>query len=187
VPSEVLLRDVSLLGGPRFHHREQRPEAPGPVPIFQSIRDWLQEESGVSLVVDGTSFRRRRIREASRPLKVALPIAGQVPRQLPKVKIDIKAMRSSSSPGSSGRWATNTGRTPRGQEPSATQPLRSSPRTSRARGRCRPATCMTWFQQSSPGLIGRAADFAEVLARSAAMLHRSPNARNIRSSPFVMR
>jgi len=31
VPPEVLLRDVSLLGGPRFHHREQRPRgARGP-------------------------------------------------------------------------------------------------------------------------------------------------------------
>ena len=37
------------------------PEAPEDlVPIFRSIGDWIREESGIELVVDDNSFRRRQ-------------------------------------------------------------------------------------------------------------------------------
>jgi len=123
------------------------PEAPEDlVPIFQSIRDWLQEESGVSLVVDGTSFRRRRNSRGKPTTQGRVAYRGpSAPRQLPKVKIDITSDEVLVLPGgfrSIGHQYSDA--LPRGREPSATHSPRCSPRNfGRSRNDAGLATCMT--------------------------------------------
>src|SRR6202140_2024660 len=67
------------------------PEAPEDlIVIFQSVRDWLQEESGIGLIVDDSSFQRRVNRRGNPTTQGRLAYRGpNPPPQLPKVKIDI--------------------------------------------------------------------------------------------------
>ena len=67
------------------------PEAPEDlVPIFLSIRDWIREASGIEIVVDDTSFRRRENSRGRPTTQARIAYRGpNQPRQLPKVKLDI--------------------------------------------------------------------------------------------------
>jgi predicted nucleotidyltransferase component of viral defense system len=61
-------------------------------PIFGRISAWLQEEAGVELVVDDTSFRSSQNRRGNPTGQGRLAYCGpNRPRQLPKVKVDITA------------------------------------------------------------------------------------------------
>lgn len=67
------------------------PEAPEDlVPIFRSIGEWLREASGIEIVVDETSFRRRENSRGRPTTQGRIAYRGpSEPRQLPKVKLDI--------------------------------------------------------------------------------------------------
>jgi predicted nucleotidyltransferase component of viral defense system len=67
------------------------PEAPENLePIFASIQDWMQEESGIQLVLEETSFKRRQNRRGKPTTQARIAYRGpNPPRDLPKVKIDI--------------------------------------------------------------------------------------------------
>ncbi len=69
------------------------PEAPEDlVPIFKAIGEWVREESGIELVVEGTAFRRRRNRRGNPTTQGRIAYRGpNPPPQLPKVKLDITA------------------------------------------------------------------------------------------------
>jgi predicted nucleotidyltransferase component of viral defense system len=166
------------------------PEAPEDlVPIFQSIRDWLQEESGVSLVVDGTSFRRRRNSRGKPTTQGRVAYRGpSTPRQLPKVKIDITSDEVLVLPGvfrpighqysdalSAGQGAFCY---------SLTEVFAEKLRA--LAERCRPRDLYDVIHMHRhPDLIGRAADVAEVLARKCRHADiEVPTLESIRSSPF---
>lgn len=60
------------------------------VKIFRGIGTWLQEESGIDLIVDDTSFRRRRNRRGNATTEGRIAYRGpNPPPVLPKVKLDI--------------------------------------------------------------------------------------------------
>lgn len=67
------------------------PEAPEDlVPIFGEVGEWLREESGIELVVDDSSFRRRQNRRGKPTSQGRIAYRGpNQPPQLPKVKLDI--------------------------------------------------------------------------------------------------
>lgn len=166
------------------------PEAPEDlVPIFQSIRDWLQEESGVSLVVDGTSFRRRRNSRGKPTTQGRVAYRGpSAPRQLPKVKIDITSDEVLVLPGvfrPIGHQYSDA--LPTGQGAfcySLTEVFAEKLRA--LAERCRPRDLYdVVHMHRHPDLIGRAADVAEVLARKCRHADiEVPTLESIRSSPF---
>jgi predicted nucleotidyltransferase component of viral defense system len=58
--------------------------------IFGAIGEWLQEESGIELVIDRTSFRRRQNRRGNPTTEGRIAYRGpSQPHQLPKVKLDL--------------------------------------------------------------------------------------------------
>lgn len=67
------------------------PETPDDlVPISRAVGDWLREESGIELVVDDTSFRRRQNLRGNPTTQGRIAYRGpNTPRQLPKLKVDI--------------------------------------------------------------------------------------------------
>ncbi len=67
------------------------PEAPEDLTsIFHSIGDWLREASGIEIVIDETSFRRRQNSRGKPTTQGRIAYRGpSQPRQLPKVKLDI--------------------------------------------------------------------------------------------------
>lgn len=67
------------------------PETPDDLlPIFRSIADWIREESGIELVVDETSFRRRQNLRGNPTTQGRLAYRGpNQPREMPKVRLDI--------------------------------------------------------------------------------------------------
>lgn len=67
------------------------PEEPADlVPIFQRISTWLQDACGVRLVVDDTSFRRRKNRRGNQTTEGKLAYSGpRQPPSMPKVKLDL--------------------------------------------------------------------------------------------------
>ncbi len=67
------------------------PEAPEDLlPIFVGVAEWLREQSGIELVVEETSFRRRQNLRGNPTTLGRLAYRGpNPPRQLPKVKLDI--------------------------------------------------------------------------------------------------
>ena len=74
-----------------FTVRPGGPEEPADLrPIFQRISRWLEDACGMRMVVDETSFRRRKNRRGNATTEGRLAYSG--PRQppgLPKVKIDL--------------------------------------------------------------------------------------------------
>ena len=62
------------------------------IPIFHSIRDWLAEQSGLQIVIDETTFRRKENRRGNPTTEARIAYRGpNPPRSLPKVKLDITA------------------------------------------------------------------------------------------------
>jgi len=60
------------------------------IPIFREIGEWVQEECGIDLVVEDTSFRRRKNRRGNPTTQGRIAYRGpNQPPQLPKVKIDL--------------------------------------------------------------------------------------------------
>ncbi len=59
-------------------------------PIFREIGEWMQEASGIDLVVEDTSFRPRKNRRGNPTTQGRIAYRGpNQPPQLPKVKVDI--------------------------------------------------------------------------------------------------
>ena len=75
--------DFTVIGG--------GPEAPEDlIPIFRAIGEWIREESGIDLVVDDTSFRRRQNLRGKPTTQGRIAYRGpNQPRELPKVRLDI--------------------------------------------------------------------------------------------------
>ena len=69
------------------------PETPEELqPIFATIGEWVREESGIELVVDEASFRRRRNRRGNPTTEGRIAYRGpNPPPVLPKVKLDLTA------------------------------------------------------------------------------------------------
>ena len=67
------------------------PETPEDLlPIFVQIRDWLPDHSGLEIVVDSTSFRRRRNRRGHPTTQGRVAYRGPLnPPSLPKIKFDL--------------------------------------------------------------------------------------------------
>ncbi|HEX9888005.1 MAG TPA: nucleotidyl transferase AbiEii/AbiGii toxin family protein [Nitriliruptorales bacterium] len=61
------------------------------VPIFTEIAEWFQDEVGIEIVVDDSSFRRRRNRRGNPTTEGRIAFRGpsQQQPQLPKVKLDL--------------------------------------------------------------------------------------------------
>ncbi len=60
------------------------------VPIFQRVSSWLQDACGLRLVVDETSFRRRKNRRGNPTTEGRLAYSGpRQPPNMPKVKLDL--------------------------------------------------------------------------------------------------
>lgn len=60
------------------------------VPIFQRVSTWLQDACGLRLVVDETSFRRRKNRRGNPTTEGRLAYSGpRQPPNMPKVKLDL--------------------------------------------------------------------------------------------------
>jgi predicted nucleotidyltransferase component of viral defense system len=74
-----------------FTVRSGGPEEPEQlVAIFAKISEWLREQSGVELIVDDSSFRRRQSRRGNPTTQGSIAYRGpNSPPSLPKVKIDI--------------------------------------------------------------------------------------------------
>lgn len=72
---------------------EGGPETPEELhPIFEAIAAWVREESGIELVVEEASFRRRRNPRGNETTQGRIAYRGpNPPPQLPKVKLDITA------------------------------------------------------------------------------------------------
>lgn len=67
------------------------PEAPEDLaPIFAAIAEWLRDASGIEIIVDEASFRRRRNLRGNPTTQARIAYRGpNPPPQLPKVKLDI--------------------------------------------------------------------------------------------------
>ena len=67
------------------------PETPDALqPIFVAIAEWMREESGIELVVEDGTFRRRRNRRGNPTTEGRIAYRGpNPPPQLPKVKLDL--------------------------------------------------------------------------------------------------
>jgi predicted nucleotidyltransferase component of viral defense system len=67
------------------------PEAPEDlVSVFRTIAEWIRDECGIEIVVDGTSFRRRQNLRGKPTTQGRIAYRGpNQPRSLPKVKLDI--------------------------------------------------------------------------------------------------
>lgn len=88
----MLLRDVPLLRGPGLHgHRGRAGREPEElVEIFAEIGDWLLEQTGIEIVVDGDSFVRRRNRRGNPTTMGRIAYRGpRNPPTLPKLKLDL--------------------------------------------------------------------------------------------------
>lgn len=60
------------------------------VPIFTEVGEWLQDQVGIEIVVDDSSFRRRRNRRGNPTTEGRIAFRGPShPPQLPKVKLDL--------------------------------------------------------------------------------------------------
>lgn len=173
-----------------FTVMEKGPEAPEDLaPIFESIRDWLQEQSGIELVIDGTSFKRRQNLRGMPTTQGRLAYRGpNAPRQMPKVKLDITSdeavvrqpvlrqighQYSDTLSGASGVMCYSLIEL-------FGEKLRALTE------RCRPRDLYdVVHMHRHPDLIGRASDVASVLAQKCAHAGIAiPTVETIRSSPF---
>lgn len=70
---------------------EDGPEEPADLgPIFADVGTWLREETGIEIVVDDRSFRRRTNRRGEPTTEGRVSFRGpSQPPQLPKVKLDL--------------------------------------------------------------------------------------------------
>jgi predicted nucleotidyltransferase component of viral defense system len=166
------------------------PEAPEDlVVIFQSVRDWLQEESGIELVIEDNSFRRMQNLRGNPTTQGRIAYRGpSSPRQLPKVKLDITSDEV---------LVEQAVLRPIGHQYSDTLPVGRGvvcyslvelfgEKLRALSERCRPRDLYdVVHMHRHPDLIGRAPEVASVLAqkcRHAAI--EVPTAETIRSSPF---
>ncbi|MFZ0180485.1 MAG: nucleotidyl transferase AbiEii/AbiGii toxin family protein [Candidatus Dormiibacterota bacterium] len=166
------------------------PEAPEDlIVIFQSIGDWLQEESGIGLIVDGSSFQRRRNLRGNPTTQGRLAYRGpNPPRQLPKVKIDITSDEIHAQPAVI---------RPIGHQYSDTLPVSEgavcyslielfAEKLRALAERCRPRDLYdVVHMHRHPDLIGRAPDVASILAQKCRHAGiEIPTLESIHSSPF---
>src|ERR1039458_1510259 len=157
--------------------------------IFQSIGDWLQEESGIGLIVDDSSFQRRRNLRGNPTTQGRLAYRGpNPPRQLPKVKIDITSDEIHVQPAVI---------RPIGHQYSDTLPVAEgavcyslielfAEKLRALAERCRPRDLYdVVHMHRHPDLIGRAPDVASVLAQKCRHAGiEIPTLESIHSSPF---
>lgn len=166
------------------------PEAPEDLTsIFQDIRDWLSEESGIELVIDEASFQRRQNLRRKPTTQARLAYRGpNAPRQLPKVKLDITSDEVLVLP----RVLR-----PIGHQYSDTLPAPNEvgcysltelfgEKLRALSERCRPRDLYdVVHMHRHPDLIGRAPEVASVLAQKCRHAGiEVPTAETIRSSPF---
>jgi len=165
------------------------PEEPADlIAIFGEISTWVRDESGLELVVDESSFRRRRNRRGKPTTLGKLGYKGpNASPSMPKVKLDITSdelltsrpvMRPISHPYSDALTRAQV------LCYSATDLFGEKLRA--LAERCRPRDLYdVVHMHRHPDLLGQAAAVREVLARKADFVGTPvPTAESIRSSPF---
>ncbi|TME85312.1 MAG: WYL domain-containing protein [Chloroflexi bacterium] len=159
------------------------------LPIFRSIRDWLAEESGIQIIIDESTFRRRQNLRGNPTTEARIAYRGpNPPRTLPKVKIDITADEA---------VVDQPVLRPIGHQYSDTIPARTSIRcysllelfAEKLRAlaeRCRPRDLYdVVHMHRHPDLIGRAPEVGAALARKCTHAGIAvPTLEAIRSSPL---
>jgi len=165
------------------------PEAPEDlIAVFQSIRDWLQEESGIGLVIDDRSFQRRRNLRGNPTTQGRLAYRGpNLPRQLPKVKIDITSDEIHAHPAVIRPIGHQYSDTLSVSEAVSYSLIELFAEKLRALAeRCRPRDLYdVVHMHRHPDLIGRARDTASVLAQKCRHVGiEVPTLESIQSSPF---
>lgn len=166
------------------------PEAPEDlVPIFRAIGDWLREESGIELVVEETSFRRRQNLRGNPTTQGRIAYRGpNPPPQLPKVKLDITSDEVLAEPAVLRPIGHEYSDSPLPAEGVRTYALVElfGEKLRALTERCRPRDLYdVVHMHRHPDLVGQAPAVASVLALKCAHVGIDvPTAEMIRSSPY---
>ena len=159
------------------------------LPIFQSVRDWLIEESGIQIITDETTFRRRQNRRGNPTTEGRIAYRGpNPPRTLPKVKLDITAdevLVDRPVPRPIGHQYSDTIPAAAGVVCYSLLELFAEKLRALAE-RCRPRDLYdVVHMHRHPDLIGRAPEVTAALARKCAHAGiEVPTVETVRSSPF---
>ncbi|MFN8232258.1 MAG: nucleotidyl transferase AbiEii/AbiGii toxin family protein [Actinomycetota bacterium] len=173
-----------------FTVRAGGPETPEELkPLFVGIAAWLEEEAGIELVVEGSSFRRRRNRRGNETTLGRLAYRGpNRPPQLPKVKLDITSDERLVQETVSRQIGHHYSDAPLPIEEVACYSLVElfAEKLRALQERCRPRDLYdVVHMHRHPDLAGEAPAVATVLAEKCAFVGIDvPTAESIRSSPY---
>jgi predicted nucleotidyltransferase component of viral defense system len=166
------------------------PEAPDDlVPIFRAIGDWLREESGIELVVEDASFRRRENLRGNPTTIGRIAYRGpNPPPNLPKVKLDITSDEVLVAPAEVRPIGHQYSDGPLRVDGVASYSLIElfGEKLRALAERCRPRDLYdVVHMHRHPDLIGRAPAVAEILARKCAHVGiDAPTIDTINASPY---